>query len=415
MKDLNKIEVKIYWIFVISLVIDNINGILLLNNIDLPISVGQMYRYFMILYFLYNIVKYKNKNIMLKICLGLIYLFVLTFLYFINHQSINGLIMDITYVIKLIFPFIIIAFFYVLYSENKLTINVIEHIFKTFMIIAPLSLIMPRLFNIGYDSYNLGGGYKGFYYSNNEINVLLICTFIYSMEKLYKNKNVKSIIISLINATSLFLIGSKTSLIVIAIVILIYIFRVRKDTKLFISIITITVVTILIFSTIFNTQISEMSIRFKYFYNTLAIERDGGILTFLMSERNLRIIPAFNKNIINVQWLDAVFNFLFGIGRYQQVNEKILNTLMELDLFDTFYWYGFIAAAIVMKKYIQFFIMSVHKKNIYEYKLMYIIIFAFSMIAGHVWYSALAGSTLALVGARLLMDQSINQKEKKDE
>lgn len=400
MEKLNKIESKIYWIFIISLIVDNLNGFLLLNDIDLPISIGQMYRYIMILFFLYYIISSKNQKTLVKILVSIVYLTLLSILYFIEHTAINGLVMDVTYIIKLIFPFIIISALYLLNKEKQVTSNAIERIFKTFSIFAPLTLIIPRVLNIGFDAYDLGG-YKGFYFANNEINVLLVCTFIYSMDQLYQNKKIKDVFVTIINAGALFLIGSKTSIIVIGITLLIYIFKFRKNKKWLLGIVITSIIVAIIGSIVFFDQIQEMIIRFTYFYTTLS--KNGGILSFLMSNRNLRIIPAFQDNILNIDIIQGIINFLFGIGRYQQVDPNNLNTLMELDLFDTLYWYGFITAIVVLKKYLQPIIKSIKIKGIFKYKLMFFVVFAFSMIAGHVWYSALAGGVIALINAMLLM------------
>lgn len=127
------------------------------------------------------------------------------------------------------------------------------------------------------------------------------------------------------------------------------------------------------------------------------LTEQGGIITFLMSERNLRIVPTFQKNIINVGTLQGIINFLFGIGRYQQVDPNILRTLIELDFFDTFYWYGILAAIIVFVTYISFFIIALKQKELFKYKLMFLIVFVFSMMAGHVWFSALSSQMLALI------------------
>lgn len=407
MKKLNKLELNIYWIFIISLIIDNINGILLLNKIDLVVSIGQIYRYFMILFFGYYIIKTKFRETISKFVITSIYTILLVTLYFVQHYSIEGLIMDITYVVKLIYPFVIIYALYGLYKRGQITGKVVDKIFSTISILGPLSLIIPRLLNIGYDAYDLGG-YKGFYFSNNEINVLLVCTFIYSINKLYETKSIKSVIISILNAAALFLIGSKTSIIAIAAVVLIYVFKMRKNKKLVIATIVVAILACIIGSVIFSKQINEMNQRFNYFYRTLT--KNGGILTFLMSERNIRIAPAFEKNVIDVGMPQGIINFMFGIGRYQQVDPNVLNTLMELDLFDTFYWYGFITAFIIFKKYIEIFVHALKTKSIFQYKLMFCIVFAFSMIAGHVWYSALAGQILALVCVGLLTSKNKKQE-----
>lgn len=403
MKELNKTEWKVFFVIIISIIIDNINGILLMNDVDLLISIGQIYRYFMIVFFLYYIVTNKQQKILIRLIVSVIYLTLLALMYFIEHKAIEGLTMDLTYGIKLIFPFIIIASLYTLSKNKEINSNLIEQIMKVLSILVPLTMIIPVILGIGYNAYDLGG-YKGFYFSNNEINVVLICTFIYSIDKLYNNKKIKDIIITLINAGALFLIGSKTSIIVIAVVAIIYIIKLRKDKKWFIGTIIVALISIVVGSIIFSNQIDEMMHRFNYFYKTLT--KKGGILTFLMSERNIRIAPAFQKNILAVNPLQGIINFIFGIGRYQQVDPSVLRTLMELDLFDTFYWYGFITAFIVLKEYLSFFIKSLQLKELFKYKLMFLTVFAFSMIAGHVWYSALAGQSLALICSTFLIKKN---------
>ena len=132
MKKLNKLELNIYWIFIISLIIDNINGMLLLNKIDLVVSIGQIYRYFMILFFGYYIIKTKFRETISKFVISAVYTILLVTLYFVQHCSIDGLIMDVTYVVKLIYPFIIIYALYGLYKRGQITGKVVDKIFSPF-------------------------------------------------------------------------------------------------------------------------------------------------------------------------------------------------------------------------------------------------------------------------------------------
>ena len=392
MKQFNKLEKNIYWIYIISLIIDNINGLLLMNDINLPISIGQIYRYIMLLFFGYFIIRSKDKKILKRFVICFTYMLALCILYFIEHNTISGFIIDFIYAVKLIFPFIIIYALHILDKEEKLTGKLIDMIFYTLSIIAPLSLILPKLLNIGY---------KGFYYSNNEINVLLICTYIFSIEKLYQERKIADALLVVLNAAALFLIGSKTSLAVIVIVAFIYIYRFRKNKKWFIGILIACVLSVLLGLVVFSSQIDEMINRFVYYYNMLIDE--GGIITFLMSTRNLRIMPAFQKNIMSNNITVNILNFIFGIGRFQQFGSGKLSDIMELDFFDTFFWYGAVTAITVLINYLYFFYKTRKNSNKFMYKLMYIIIFTFSMIAGHVWYSALSSGIFALVISKLLI------------
>ena len=83
---------------------------------------------------------------------------------------------------------------------------------------------------------------------------------------------------------------------------------------------------------------------------------------------------------------------------------------MELDFFDTFLWYGSIVAIVVFLYYSNIFISTFKTKNIFEYKLMYILVFLFSLIAGHVWYSPLSGGMFALVASMLLITNDAQSK-----
>ena len=81
MKKLNKLELNIYWIFIISLIIDNINGMLLLNKIDLVVSIGQIYRYFMIFFFGYYLIKTKFRETISKFVISAVYTILLVTLF----------------------------------------------------------------------------------------------------------------------------------------------------------------------------------------------------------------------------------------------------------------------------------------------------------------------------------------------
>lgn len=405
----DKIEKIFYLLFVLSLIFDNVNGVLLQNNIIFPISVGQLYRIFSILIMFTTIfMMYKNKikNYPKILCLFLI-LVILTFIYFFQHKSISGWSQDFLYATKLFFPVLIIICLHELYKKNLISIHVIEKIMKTYSILAPLSLIIPSIFGVDFGSYNLGGT-KGFYVSNNEINIVLICTFIFSIHTFFNKKNIKNFIIFILNTIGLFIITSKTSLAILAFVTLYYILKninSRKD--IFIYLVGIISV-ILIFSVVFQDMIFETIARLKYFYNDLTLE--GTIIDFIMSTRNRRVIPALNEVIFNGTVV-GIINGIIGIGRYQQVIPNKLSTLMELDFFDTWLWFGLIVAIIILIYYISILWKTRKLKDVVPYRMMYFLILLFSLTAGHVWYSPLAGTMLGLSGCYLLFKKDKRETE----
>lgn len=302
----------------------------------------------------------------------------------------------------------------VIISKNNK--DIIQDVFKIYSWVYPLSLIIPRLLGIGYyiSNYAFESGYKGFYYANNELNVILMVLFIYCFQKIYddiiaydKNLrvikfNISNIINLLLIIFSLLLIGSKTSIIAILFVCIAYLLKKEKlkyKLKYLIAFFGIFLMCSIIIFFLLNDQINNIIQRIMYAYNRYI---DGGFLTFLLSKRNLRIQPGieywFNKN-------NGLINFLFGVGKYAKCpNDSISTTpfaLIELDLFDCLFWYGIIITAIVIFFYVSFYFKSFYTKNLFMEKAAFILVFSFSMIAGHVIMSANSGTIFALVTSDL--------------
>lgn len=404
LKKYNDLEKIIIAIFIASILIDNINGALMLYLGTSLVTFGQIIRIFFVLFFGYLVIinveirdEYEKRR---KFFFIPLLLFVLPFVFFIRHGAIKGLYMDLLYAVKLLFPILIIVALKSVIDNKKVSRRVIDKIFQIYSILVPLTLIVPLLLGVGFSSYELGGGYKGFYYSNNEINVVLICTFIYCVANLFQNRNRKNLILTLINLFALLLIGSKTSIIVFVTVLMVYLIKImKKNPKKGIKCFGIGVLASLVVGFLFKDFLIDMFARMHYYY--ISFKNSGGtFLDFLTSGRSDRIIPAFEKNVVNARF--GILNFLFGIGRYSQIDNYNLATLMEMDFFDVFNWYGIIVAVSVMYFYCFIFYKARFDKSKFGFKLMFILITLFSFIAGHVWFSALAGSALALVCVALL-------------
>lgn len=402
-KNLNSIEKFLFFILIGSLFIDNINGFLLLEKIDLPMSVGQLYRLFMLVSFGYLLARYSTKKMrMYAIFIGS-FLFLLPIFYFLEHHQLAGMIEDYLFITKLLLPFLIIYTFRCLRQHQILKKGFLETIFYWFMVIVPFTLIVPKILNIGYDSYKLGGGFKGFYYANNEINIFLICTSIFAIDHFVQSilnhkMDFKFACFTVLNFTALFMIGSKTSLLAIVLILLIYLWKLRKRKKLLLGFIFVLLLGSLLLGVVFRKQIVEMIERLLYYFNRFASpdsQEGGSIFDFLFSLRNQRFYPSFALNILENPL--GVFHFLFGVGHFSQVDLSVLETLMEMDFFDTFLWYGVIVSFAVLILYFTFFYRSFQKKGRFLYQLMFLFCYFFAFLAGHVWYSALAGGIFALV------------------
>lgn len=75
---------------------------------------------------------------------------------------------------------------------------------------------------------------------------------------------------------------------------------------------------------------------------------------------------------------------------------------MEMDFIDTFIWYGLGVTLLISFFYIFVFIKGIKNQEKREYLIIFILTLSFSIIAGHVLYSALAGGVFGIVCGNLL-------------
>lgn len=374
---------------------------------------GQFYRIAFLCYLLYKIFFRKNNKKLNWLLLFTMYLIILTFINYYRFQS--SVIENLSYTLKLLLPFYLI---YGLINESEGS-SLIKGVLNTYSWIYPLSLIIPRVLGIGYfiSNYAFDSGYKGFYYANNELNVILMVLFVYNFDKLYRDiiSYEKSINIFKINFSTVFkvlttivsllLIGSKTSIIAIIIVCLAYLLKTEKSKyklKYILIFFSIAIIGTIIVMVALNNQINNIIQRILFTYNRYI---SGGFLTFLLSKRNLRIQPGINYWYKNNS--DGLINFLFGVGKDTKCpNDGISSdpfAMIELDLFDCLFWFGLIVTIIVLVFYISFYFQSIRVKGLFMEKVMFILVLSFSMIAGHVMMSANSGAIFAIVTANLYL------------
>ena len=392
----------ILFFFLLSIFVDNINGFILQKIGSNSISFGQILRFLFIFFFCVINLLLLSKDEILYIIKKYYYVCIFFFfpiVYYYQHQSFFGIIDDYLYIFKLIYFFLIVYSIKLYFRKGILKKNTLIKVVKLYIWLAPLSIILPYFLGMGFESY-ANSGYRGFYFANNEINVVLVFTYIYSIDILLEEFNFNSVINYIINLVALLMIGSKTSLIIILIMFIIYFWKYRN--KMFTNKkIILYIISSITFLAFFKSFIIKIFNRFKYFYDMLVTNGDGTILTFLLSNRDKRIAPAIKNNIVENSFF--IINIFFGVGHYQQTYGKDMNSLMELDFVDTFLWYVIVVAIYILFQYIYIFYKSKDKKDIFVYQLSYIVILMFSLVAGHVWYSPLSATIFSLIACFLLI------------
>lgn len=395
--------------------VDTLNGYLLLHHIPSPI--GQAYRLFAMMVFSLFIFRKGDKAEFYKLFLFVSLLYVLPGLYFFHDQSLKALDYDISLITKLIFIVLGIETYRCLFKKDLVSRRTIEKILNISLVIFPLTILIPKLMGLGFASYGTSGGYSAFYFANNDINIVLIILFVYSLERLFRSivivqQNFKFRYLAdfMMMVIVTLLIGSKSSMALILLTILIYLIKSLKrnsvvnNIKLFLGIGLSTFLLVLIVSRFFQNQIQAIQERNSYFYS-----HSSSILNFLLSNRDNFLQAATDSLLNSPHFLIRLF---IGNGPYQR-NVDIGGLLnigfkeIEMDFFDVFFAFGIVGTLIIYAYFLRIYLKSktekmAETKNLFVYKYMFITILTFSTIVGHVLFSALSGSYLSLICSMLI-------------
>jgi len=361
--------------------IDALNGFMLMQSSGgLPLS--SIYKIFLFSIFLLPLLN--NPYLFLMLSLGCIS---------ISYQIFSGYTLnifeDVSVVIRTALVVIISTFFINYKSLLREThLKIIEIIFVISFFIITINVI-SGLFGYGFTTYgskpaagSLGLGYKGYYFAGNELGVLLIC--LYPVVRLafgFSNNLRNKLFINLIFITVSVLIGTKTSTIGIAILVLLDLYKYFASSfiKGFILIIVsaVSVITILPrFSDHFNSRIESMS----YLLNS------RGSNYIILSGRDDFLTNAWNYICEHY----GFFDFLLGSG--SSFSASVFKST-EMDFFDLFTWNGifwsvfiYIFCFYLFTKIKTLLITNDHK---FFVTVTFILLFFISILAGHVLTSAM--------------------------
>lgn len=392
------------WLFSIISIIDSINGYLIQVK-HFESDIGLIYRLTVIMYLLYVIFVRNTKKRIAKLLFISSYFITICLFTSFNLNGALGRNLDLT--MKLLFPILTIEAFTNMLANNQIGKQDIKKIFDINAFLFPLTVFIPNILGIGLSVYRDGSGIKGFYKSNNELNIVLVILTIYSLNALLKSsKKGKYVIMFLLNIVTLVLIGSKTSYITIALIFLVYLIKELKKIKIKRIILILVILCGAFFIFKLNSEEIYRSID-RQIYKINNYET----INFLLSDRNELLEDSFEffkENDV------GALNILWGVGPYKINNfigQKMGRSVreIEMDLFDTIFYYGIIGGIIVISYYSKF--LTLYRKkcldsdSIFGYKFALIIVFFFSFLAGHVLYSALAGSFLAIICCGIISER----------
>ena len=372
-------------IILISLfpIIDSLNGLLL--NLNYSSKLGIIWR--TILFFLligilfnnFNLKKTYQKIVLIFLFFSIIISYFLMIL-FPDNLELNP---SISIGVKLITVILLLDGLLTLNALDLLNLKSITKIINLNAILILLLYFIPFFLGYGFSVYSDGSGFKGFYYSNNELNAVLLMFFMYSI---YMLNRYRSLIYGILSGGFLLgclLISSKSSVILCLIIIIYFLIKASLSIiksiskKKFILMICFLIFSLILFFVLFYSKIEMFVHRQLYLLNI-----SDNFIEYFTSSRSTFALNNF-ENLYDSN--NFILRLFFGNSGASKPCEMDV-----LDLFLYFGLFGFFDVVI-------FFVNKI-KVLCYNKELIFLLtlILLYSFLTGHVLFYGISGCYFAV-------------------
>lgn len=386
-----------YYIVVLTPIVDTINGYFLYtkgiteaSGATSSASIGTYYRALAILIMLYfSLIKHPSKWNIISVNI---------LMYFPIVSVIKGLIdraifSYLSYALKWIYPPLLIIGFFSAYKFDLNTgLDDVKKVLYIFSYSFPFLLIFEYIFELGRLTY-YNAGFKGFFYSTNDISFCLIVGFIVGLSDFFGKYSIRGFLISSINFLAIIILGTKSGILFSVIsVFIIWLHNSFQNKKKFIySILLLGVAMIIGVVTGYRMrdEISNILLRYSNMFIGTIGSSPGSfekVMAFLTSGRTDRIHKFFSQLLYSKNY---VLCFLTGWIRPDNA------TVIEMDFHDLLCQFGLIGFLILTVTYIKVFKSGIKKK--FEYIYIFVLAILSAILGGHIISAALSGTVLAVV------------------
>lgn len=381
-----------YWLLWMTPIIDTINGFFLMKYGATGVSIGTVYRLILLVYILFGILC-KRKTAL--VILTIMYFPIIGLIRGLNGEGVFGCF---TYAMKWILPIALIMYYGEVKNDKNKINRYLTKCFEFWSLFVPISLILEYIFGLGYNTY-FNAGFKGLYYSTNDIALVLILIFIYSIYHAVNCFNKKMVIASILCFISIIVLSTKSSLF-FGILSFFYIVVTSKKIKIKQAISLAIVIIIVGIFVVYNmgNQINAFFLRYSDMWTvTESSNFISHFMAFATSGRSTRISAFFSE----IEHGNVITNLLFGWIYPDNAH------VIEMDWHDLMCQYGIIGFTIALVVYLKLFFRCSKKAKPYFY--MIILGFIYSILAGHVISGAFSGTVFAT--AFVLLINYKNAKE----
>lgn len=403
-----------YWIICLLFLLiplDIVNGILLHNNIVLPISVSQIFKVFIMALLLLRISL--NTNKFLFVCFLFILLILPSAYQIVKQGSYSFVLADIIKSTRYLLPVVSFLFFTEVFKKKMVLNHKTTYTLLRFSYGILIMNIFTKFIGLGYPMYEHGDiGSRGFFHAGNELSVLLIILSSVMAYNMWVQKRKKTFyLFFVLNILVGITLSSKTGILGILLVFFLIPIKLPSRSlslrKFRMAILTLLLVLpTVLFLAWQIIKSSSLYLRFAFFWEKL------DVVTFLLSSRNTFASSAYEIYKSNYSTLEKIIGV--GQSKFESLNG---NKIIEIDVLDIFFAYGYLGVTTFLL-FILFLIFQSwrfkRKPTNYPYAsfvfLMVFILLGISTVAGHVFNSGLAGVFLGILFALMFKQYNDNEE-----
>lgn len=398
---------KLYLFLLLLPIIDVLTSITEKLNLNIPslgIIIKSVFLGIMILYLIISSTS-KYKKMSLYYLMAIFLYMVLFFITKINYLNLSLFVIELKYMIKILFYPISLITMICYFDDKKLSKEELSSVLLKSFLIYLLFIIIPFITKTGFNSYIDGSyGSSGWFYAANEMAIILIALFPFSYMLL--KKSIVLVIIPIISALLISTLGTKVSMIglyVISLMLFIISLFYRKNKKFDKKLILGTFLVLISVIAIFNSSNTVDNISNSILIQERQNEIDKELYNFDYDSNSLfyKVVLKYGRAILSDRDLyfkytfktyDDNFNIntlLFGIGYSDvyKINNELATKLIEIDFFDILFHSGLMMSLIVFLPFLYFIVKLFKSKkfniNIVFYTLMIALIFSISCLSGH--------------------------------
>lgn len=380
-----------FWLLVLFVPIEAING-LLLNYIGMSFSpVGYLYRIVLILFY----VKYLLKSKYLKYLLAFILMITGVVINMVIHPY-SSFGTDFGQLFRILYVIVLCIGIHEKIDTGRVSANTILGTIDTSAVFMIVIYLLSILTNSGITTY-AEGGYKAWFNASNSLTLVLVILSGVELTLYFQNKKKYNLIKFLIMDMFIFLAGSKSG-IVFLIMFMIYMFWPKFNViflKRLLAIALIAVTLYFVLSRIFNTQMMAILNRMTYF-----IGNSDSKVQYLLSGRNdllfygwKAFVECFNPS--SIIFGNGTYNMHILIGRMSGWG---IEKNIEMDFFDIFFEFGVLG--LFSTYWLTLKLVGIRKMNkMSPVYMLFLICILFSILGGHVFTDSFGTTILSMIAA----------------